>query len=73
MALYKITVKNSATTNGIRIEKGMSVQVISKLSNPLSSSKGRDEVSEAFSRIYGIDMRKIGKVTPSYLEVEKIN
>ena len=38
MALWKISVKNSGTVNGVRLEKGMSVDYVTKTStSPLSS------------------------------------
>lgn len=49
MALFKITVKSSRTVNGIRLEKGMSVEVVSKYSNPVSTNGGH-EVIDAFER-----------------------
>ena len=36
MALFRVTAKQSKNTNGIRVEKGMSVEVvINSVSNPL--------------------------------------
>ena len=34
MALWKISVKNSGTINGVRIEKGMSVEYVTKTGTP---------------------------------------
>ena len=72
MALFKITVKNSGTVNGIRLEKGMSVEVASTYSNPVSTNGGL-EVQDAFMRIYGIDLKKACRLSTSYLDVRKIN
>ena len=36
MALFKITIKSSRVSNGIHLEKGMSVDVPSKYSNPVT-------------------------------------
>ena len=73
MSLFKATIKRSATINGIRLEKGMSVDVVSKsLSNPLLNNGGY-EVSDAFMRKYGIDIRKANAVSASYIEMVKIN
>ena len=50
--LYRITVKNSKLTNGIRVEKGMSVDVVSNsMSNPVVTNGGQTVV-DAFMRIY---------------------
>jgi len=73
MALFRITVKQSGTSNGIRIEKGMSVDVVSKYSSNPVSINGGHEVVDAFMRIYGIDIKKAGKLSTPYLNVEKIN
>ena len=40
MALFKITVKSSRVSNGIRLEKGMSVDVPSKYTNPVTTNGG---------------------------------
>lgn len=71
MALFKITVKTTRIINAIRLEKGMSVEVVSTASNPISSNGGR-EVVEAFERKYGIDLKKACAVSSTYLEVEKM-
>lgn len=72
MALFKITVKSSGTVNGIRLEKGMSVEVASSYSNPVSTNGGH-EVQDAFMRVYGIDIKKANRMSSAYLEVKKIN
>ena len=70
--LYRITVKNSKQTNGIRVEKGMSVDVVSNsMSNPVVTNGGQTVV-DAFMRIYGIDIKKAGALSMGYLDVERI-
>ncbi len=60
-------------TNGIRIEPGMSVEVVTQsMSNPILTNGGQPVV-DAFMRIYGIDIRKAGALNMSYLNVERIN
>ena len=71
MALFKITVKKTKTTNGIRLEEGMSVEVVSTYSNPISTNGGH-QVIEAFERKYGIDIKKAGGLSSSTLDVEKM-
>ncbi|MDA9555401.1 DUF6140 family protein [Pelobium sp.] len=71
MALFKITVKNSGTSNGIRLEKGMSVEVASSYSNPITTNGGH-EVVDAFKRKYGIDIKKAGALSSVMLSLEKI-
>jgi len=70
--LYRITVKNSKLTSGIRVEKGMSVDVVSNsMSNPVTTNGGQ-AVVDAFMRIYGIDIRKAGALSLAWLDVERI-
>ena len=70
--LFRITVKNSKLTSGIRVEKGMSVDVPSNsMSNPVTTNGGQ-AVVDAFMRIYGIDIRKAGALSMAWLDVERI-
>lgn len=70
--LYRVTVKNSKNTNGIRLERGMSVDVVTNsMSNPVTTNGGQPVV-DAFMRIYGIDIRKAGALNMVYLDVERI-
>ena len=70
--LYRITVKNSKLSNGIRVEKGMSVDVVTNsMSNPVVTNSGQ-AVVDAFMRIYGIDIKKAGALSMAYLDVERI-
>lgn len=61
--------KNS---NGVRIEPGMQVEVVTNsLSNPVSTNGGR-EVEAAFMRIYGISLARACALNMVYLDVERI-
>lgn len=71
MALFEITVKQNNYCNGIRLEKGMSVEVSSSYSNPLLTNGGH-EVQDAFMRKYGLDLKKNGGNSTVYLDVKKI-
>lgn len=71
MALFLITVKQNHFANGIRLEKGMSVEVSSSYSNPLTTNGGH-EVIDAFMRKYGIDLKKNCGTSSSYLDVKKM-
>lgn len=72
MALFQITTKHLKNTNGIRIEPGMTVQVVSQsMSNPVSTNGGQ-LVIDAFMRIYGIDIKKAGCLNTVDLKVEQI-
>ena len=70
--LYRVTVKNSKITSGIRLERGMSVDVATNsMSNPVTTNGGQP-VADAFMRIYGIDIRKAGALSMAWLDVERI-
>ena len=71
MARFIITTKHVKNTNGIRIEPGMSVQVVTQsMSNPVTTNGGQ-AVIDAFMRIYGIDIKKAGCLNMVELEVEQ--
>lgn len=70
--IYRITVKTSKNSNGIRIERGMSVEVVvNNITNPVTTNGGQ-AVVDAFMRIYGIDIRKVGALNMVYLDVQRI-
>ena len=70
--IYRITVKSPKNTNGVRIERGMSVDVVrNSLSDPVSTNGGQ-VVADAFMRIYGIDIKKAGALNRAWLDVERI-
>jgi hypothetical protein len=72
MPLYRVTVKSSTNTNGIRLERGMTVDVVSKsFSNPVTTNGGQPVV-DAFMRIYGIDIKRAGALNMAYLDVQRL-
>lgn len=72
MAIFQITTKRRKDSNGIRIEPGMSVQVVTRsMSNPVTTNGGQP-VIDAFFRIYGIDIKKAGCLNMVDLEVDRI-
>lgn len=72
MALFRVTVKQMKVSNGLRIEPGMTVDVVTNsISNPVSTNGGKP-VADAFMRVYGIDMKKIGALNMIYLDVQRI-
>ena len=71
MPTFVITTKCANNTNGIRIEPGMQVKIVTNsFSNPVSTNGGQ-LVVDAFMRIYGIDIKKAGCLNMVYLEVEQ--
>ena len=72
MPLFRVTVKQMKLTSGIRIEPGMSVDVVSNsMSNPLTTNGGQ-LVVDAFMRVYGIDLKRIGALSTVYLDVVRV-
>ena len=69
MPNFRITTKTRKQANGIRIEPGMSVNVVTNsFSNPVTTNGGQ-LVVDAFMRIYGIDIKKAGCLSMVYLDV----
>lgn len=72
MPLFRITVKQMKNDNGIRLERGMSVNVsTSSFSNPVTTNGGQ-LVADAFYRIYGVDIKRAGALNMVYLDVKQI-
>lgn len=55
--LCRITTNRAISANGIKVEKGMSVEVIT-MTNNLNNSKDKDAMKQAFIRKYGVDVTK---------------
>ena len=72
MPLFKITVKTAKNSNGVRLEKGMSVDVLSNSFNNPVTTNGGQVVVDAFQRIYGFDIKKAGALSTVYLDVQRI-
>lgn len=71
MARFRVTTKHVKNVNGIRIEPGMSVEVVTQsMSNPITTNGGQS-VIDAFMRIYGIDIKKAGCLNMVELGVEQ--
>jgi hypothetical protein len=72
MPRFLITTRTRTQFNGIRIEPGMSVEVVTtSFVNPLLMNGGQP-VIDAFRRIYGIDLKGLAFLSPAYLNVEQI-
>jgi hypothetical protein len=71
--LYKVTVKSNLLSNGVRLEKGMSVEVASQSNPLLSTLQGQEIVNNAFKAKYGVDVGRANALTSLYLDVVKIN
>ena len=72
MPRFLITTKRSSYINGIRIEPGMQVELVTtSFVNPLLINGGQ-EIANAFMRIYGIDIKRAGICSQAFLDVERI-
>lgn len=72
MPLFRITLKSMKNANGVRLERGMSVDVATQYSSNPVLNNGGQAVADAFMRIYGIDIKKAGALNMAYLDVERI-
>jgi len=70
MGLYKITAKQTGSWGGIKMEKGMSVEVIYN-NPPLNYSEGKEFVRKALLNKYNIDYKNL--LSATYFEQTKIN
>ena len=74
MALLKITTKHESNVNGVHIEKGLSVEVLSPTVAPFSNPKAKEEIAKAFMAKYGVDLKKANALgNASLFVVEKLN
>lgn len=72
MPLFRITVKTRVNTNRVRLEPGMSVDVVTNSYSDPVHTNGGQSVIDAFKRIYGIDIKQAGALNGAYLKVDKI-
>lgn len=69
MPLWNFTTKTKRQCNGVFVEKGMTVEVVTPTtSNPLNNPQGREQIATAFMTKYGVDMKKAQMLTASYLD-----
>ena len=72
MPIFQITTKKRKHVNGIHIEPGMTVQVVTQsMSNPITTNGGRI-VIDAFIRIYNINIKEAGCLNMSDLELKQV-
>lgn len=73
MARSKITTKYTKNCNGICIEFGMSVEVVTQSMNNPVIINGGQIVIDIFNRIYGIDIKKVRCLSCVYLDVKQLD
>jgi hypothetical protein len=69
--LCKVTTNRAISANGVKVEKGMSVEVISQTSN-FNNSKDREAMKQAFIRKYDIDVTK-AMPSLSFFQIEVLS
>ena len=69
--LCKVTTNRAISANGVKVEKGMSVEVLSQTSN-FNNSKDREAMKQAFIRKYGIDVTK-AMPSLSFFQIEVLS
>jgi len=72
MSLYKVKTKRRKCCNGVNIEAGMEVQVMTPLDNTVQVNN-RQYVEDAFMRVSGISLRKANCLNTSDLDIVKIS
>ena len=68
MALYRARTKRRKCCNGVNIEPGMEVQVVTPLNNTAQVNNWQ-YVEDAFLRVLGISLRKVNYLDVSNLEI----
>jgi len=71
MSLYRVKTKCRKCCNGVNIEAGMEVQVVTPLNNTIQVNNWQ-YVEDAFMRVFGISLRKANCLNMSCLEVTKL-
>ena len=71
MALYRVRTKRRKCRNGVNIEPGMEVQVVTPLNNTVQVNNWQ-YVEDAFMRVFGISLRKANCLNISDLEITKL-
>lgn len=72
MALFRITVTKKVRINGIILDPGMQVEVVTQSYNDPVHTNGGQVVADAFMRIYGVDIKKAGALNSIYLDIKRI-
>lgn len=72
MALWKITVKRKVNKVGLRLEEGMSIELVTPTpTNPLTQSKYIPKIRQLFESKYGIDPEQYANT--GYMESERLS
>lgn len=72
MPTFRITTKQKIINNGVRLEPGMHVDIVTNTFNNPVITNGGQSVADAFMRIYGADIKKACALNMVYLNVEQL-
>ena len=72
MALYRVRTKRRKCCNGVNIEPGMEVQVVTPLNNTVQVNNWQ-YVEDAFLRVFGISLRKANCLNVSDLDYDTLD
>jgi len=72
MSLFRVTTKRHVLSNGVRVEKGMSVEVVT---NSIQTAEAKQKIADAFKQKYGIDINKTGVLSAMSinLDIQKVS
>jgi hypothetical protein len=71
MAQWKISVKQSGSINGVRIEKGMFVEMVTNSVCSPSLFANKSLIGQLFLNKYGVDLLEAGLITSTNLTCER--
>lgn len=71
MSLYRVTTKRRKCCNGVNIEAGMEVQVVTPLNQTVQVNNWQ-YVEDAFMRVFGISFSKANCLNTGDLEITKL-
>lgn len=69
MATYKIKTNQNFNVNGMSVQKGLSVEVMTFYNCPFNEM---DKINNAYQKIHGIDFKSADLLTPGYFQYERI-
>jgi len=75
MPVFKLTIKQNMNSNGVRLDKGMSVQIQStspSTTSPFSNINDKEKIAQAFMNMWGVDVKKACAVDNVHMSFEKI-
>lgn len=68
MATFKVSLKHNINTNGVKAEKGTSVEITADHKGKVTANN-LEMIEEAFNRVHGIDLKKACKLGTSNFDI----